>query len=94
MTCAKVSEAEVLFAAGVRDILIANQVVGQAKIERLMRLVERNTLNMEPPRWACGVLEEGAGEWEVRVAVDALLAKVGVTAAQERVDFAREGAVA
>ena len=30
------------------------------------RLVERNTLNMEPPRWAAGVLEEGASEWEVR----------------------------
>ena len=42
------------------------------------RLVERNTRNMEPPRWAAGVLEEGAGEWEVRVAVDALLAEVGV----------------
>jgi len=37
-TCAKVSEAEVMAAAGIRDILIANQVVGAQKIRRLMRL--------------------------------------------------------
>ena len=33
---------------------------------------------MQPRRWACGVLEQGAGDWEVRVAVNALLAEVGV----------------
>jgi len=58
------------------------------------RLVERNTLNMEPPRWACGVLEQGANEWEVRVAVNALLAQVGVSAANDGVDSARQEAVA
>src|SRR5512135_1617219 len=31
ITCAKVSEAEVLAAGGIRDILIANEVVGQGK---------------------------------------------------------------
>ncbi len=38
LTCAKLSEAEALAASGIRDILIANQIVGQRKIERLMRL--------------------------------------------------------
>jgi D-serine deaminase-like pyridoxal phosphate-dependent protein len=38
VTCAKTSEAEVMAEAGVRDILIANQVVGQAKIARLLRV--------------------------------------------------------
>ena len=42
MTCAKVSEAEVLVSSGVRDVLIANQVVGSIKIERLMGLVARH----------------------------------------------------
>ncbi len=42
MTCAKVGEAEVLVAAGVRDILIANQVVGPLKTERLMKLLDRD----------------------------------------------------
>jgi D-serine deaminase-like pyridoxal phosphate-dependent protein len=36
VTCAKTSEAEVMAEAGVRDILIANQVVGDAKIARLL----------------------------------------------------------
>ncbi|MEZ4610311.1 MAG: hypothetical protein R2838_08720 [Caldilineaceae bacterium] len=31
LTCAKVGEAEVLAAAGVQDMLIANQVVGAQK---------------------------------------------------------------
>jgi D-serine deaminase-like pyridoxal phosphate-dependent protein len=36
--CAKVGEAEVMVAGGVREILIANQVVGPTKIARLMAL--------------------------------------------------------
>ena len=38
LTCAKLGEAEVLAAAGVTDILVANQVVGPRKIERLAAL--------------------------------------------------------
>lgn len=38
ITCAKLGEAEVMAAAGIRDILIANQVVGLAKIQRLVGL--------------------------------------------------------
>ena len=40
VTCAKLGEAEVMAAAGIRDILIANQIVGQPKIRRLMALLE------------------------------------------------------
>lgn len=36
LTCSKVSEAEVMVASGIRDILIANQIVGQYKVERLV----------------------------------------------------------
>jgi D-serine deaminase-like pyridoxal phosphate-dependent protein len=38
VTCAKLSEAEVMAACGIEDILVANQVVGALKIERLVRL--------------------------------------------------------
>jgi len=38
LTVAKVSEAEVLAAAGIKNILIANQVVGALKIRRLVNL--------------------------------------------------------
>jgi D-serine deaminase-like pyridoxal phosphate-dependent protein len=40
VTCAKLGEAEVMAAAGIRDILIANQIVGPIKIGRLVRLAE------------------------------------------------------
>ncbi len=39
ITCAKLAEAETMAAAGFDDILIANQIVGAIKIERLMRLL-------------------------------------------------------
>jgi len=41
VTCAKLSEAEVIAAAGIRDILIANQVVGETKVTRLVNLRRR-----------------------------------------------------
>jgi len=38
ITCAKLAEAEVMAQAGIRDILIANQIVGARKISRLVNL--------------------------------------------------------
>ncbi len=38
MTCAKLSEAEDLIFSGIEDVLIANQIVEPAKIDRLARL--------------------------------------------------------
>lgn len=40
ITCAKLGEAEVMAAGGIRDILIANQVVGDQKVARLAELRE------------------------------------------------------
>ena len=39
VTCAKLSEAEIMAQSGVTDILIANQIVGPKKIERLLNLL-------------------------------------------------------
>ena len=41
ITCAKVSEAEVFAAAGISDILIANQITGPVKIDRLTELAKQ-----------------------------------------------------
>jgi len=38
VTCAKLGEAELMAAAGVRDLLIATAVVGQRKLDRLLAL--------------------------------------------------------
>ncbi len=42
--CAKLNEAEVLVAAGVKDLFIANQLVGSAKMDRLAQLMDKATL--------------------------------------------------
>jgi D-serine deaminase-like pyridoxal phosphate-dependent protein len=41
VTCAKLGEAEVMGAAGIRDILIANQIVGAIKVGRLVKLTRQ-----------------------------------------------------
>lgn len=38
VTCAKLGEAEVMVAGGIKDILVANQVVGESKVNRLVNL--------------------------------------------------------
>ena len=40
VTCAKLGEAEVMAAAGIEDILIANQIAGPQKLARLMNLLD------------------------------------------------------
>ncbi len=46
MTCAKLGEAEVLAEGGIRDVLIANQVVGPAKMARLVEVARRIDLKV------------------------------------------------
>ena len=46
MTCAKLGEAEVLVDNGFCDVLIANQVVGAAKVERLVELARRARISV------------------------------------------------
>jgi len=41
IACAKLGEAEVMAAAGIRNILIANQIVGAVKVRRLIELLDR-----------------------------------------------------
>ena len=40
VTCAKLGEAEVMVEAGIRSVLIANQVVGEPKVTRLINLAK------------------------------------------------------
>ena len=46
LCCAKVSEAEVLAAAGIHDILIANQIVDYNKIQRLAGLAKNTRISV------------------------------------------------
>ena len=62
---AKVGEAEVVAAAGIKDILIANQVVGAPKIARLMSLCRMADIivAVDDPRQRGGTLPSCAGLW-------------------------------
>ena len=44
VTCAKLGEAEAVIHAGVRDVLIANQIVGSHKIARLINLARHSEI--------------------------------------------------
>ena len=44
ITCAKLGEAEAMVHAGIRDVLIANQVVGHQKIARLINLAKNSEI--------------------------------------------------
>jgi len=42
ITCAKLGEAEVMVHAGIRSVLVANQVVGEPKVTRLVNLAKHS----------------------------------------------------
>jgi len=46
ITCQRLGEADVMAAAGIKDILITYNIVGTKKLERLMRLAERADLTL------------------------------------------------
>ena len=46
ITCQKIGEAEVMADAGVKDIFIPYNIVGEAKLNRLMQLARRITLSV------------------------------------------------
>ncbi len=75
---------------GNRDLLVVGSVprgeATGAEAHTFRRLVARNRLNLRPERWAVGVVEDGAGEWEVRVAVGSLLNEVGLEVAGAAAD--------
>ncbi len=95
VTCAKVGEAEVLVAAGIADILIANQVVGPAKIARLMALAAQAPLTVAVDDAAnVAALSAAARDRgvsvRVLVEVDIGMGRCGVSAGQPALDLARQ----
>jgi len=95
ITCAKVGEAEVMAKAGIRDILIANQVVGQVKIDRLMDLARhadvtvavddaRNVTDLSRAASAKGVVVR------TLVEVDIGMKRCGVPAGEPALELARQ----
>jgi len=70
--CQKVSEAEAFVDAGVRDVLVSNEVVGPAKVRRLAHLARRARIAVcvDDPR---NVAQLSAAANEAGVVIDALV---------------------
>ena len=51
ITCAKLGEAEVMAAGGIGDILVANQIVGPVKIQRLVNLQRYSDVMVAVDDW-------------------------------------------
>lgn len=73
VTCQKLGEAEVMSAAGVKDILISYNIIGPQKLERLTRLVRRANLTcaVDSEYTAKGIAEAAhAAGVEVKLAIE------------------------
>jgi D-serine deaminase-like pyridoxal phosphate-dependent protein len=95
VTCAKVSEAEVMAAAGIRDVLIANQVVGPQKALRLAALCrEADPIATVDSSENVQELDGAAGRLRVRlrvvVEVNCGLDRCGVAPGEPVVKLAQE----
>jgi D-serine deaminase-like pyridoxal phosphate-dependent protein len=96
VTCAKVSEAEVYAASGIRDILIANQVVGPIKTRRLAALIASTggdvIVAVDSPA-NVRELDDAAAAFGVRprvvVEVDSGMKRCGVAPGAPTVELAR-----
>ncbi|MGC9318663.1 MAG: alanine racemase, partial [Armatimonadota bacterium] len=84
VTCAKIGEAEVMATAGVEDVFIANCLVGETKMRRLVALARRVPRlsialeSLEAARQASEVFSDAGMELEVLIEVDAGAGRTGV----------------
>jgi D-serine deaminase-like pyridoxal phosphate-dependent protein len=93
VTCAKLGEAEVMSHAGIDDILIANQIVGPAKLRRLVELgPQRRPMVCVDHRDQVAALSEAAAGTNVRLLleVDIGLNRAGVAPGEPAVELARQ----
>jgi len=95
VTCAKLGEAEVMAAAGITDILVANQVVGPTKIARLVNL--RRTADVMVAVDSVGNAEaiskaavDAGVKVRVLVEVNSGMDRAGLEPGQPVVDFAKQ----
>lgn len=94
VTCAKVSEAEVMASAGIRDILIANMIVGPQKLERVAALCRHaepivgcdHFAQVEPLAAVC---RQRGVTCRVLIEVDVGLSRVGIRPGADTLDLAK-----
>jgi D-serine deaminase-like pyridoxal phosphate-dependent protein len=94
ITCQKLGEAEVMAAAGTADIFIAYNLIGEAKLDRLMRLARQVTMSVAADsdytvRGLSAAAAREAGELRVIVEMDTGGRRAGVQSPQEAIALAR-----
>ena len=94
ITCAKLGEAEVLADAGIRNILIANQIIGPLKINRLIELCRRAEPmvavdSAENVKMLSQFASAGGVSLGVLVEVDVGMGRCGVAPGPAALDLAR-----
>lgn len=94
ITCQKIGEAEVMAQAGIEDIFLPYNIIGPAKLERLMRLTRRVNLSVtadsEFTVKGLSAAAQAAGiELPVLVEFDTGAQRCGVQSPQEAADLAR-----
>lgn len=94
ITCQKLGEAEVMAQAGIRDIFLPYNIIGEAKLARLVRLARRVNLSVTADSaFTVQRLAAAAGraglELPVLVEFDTGLERCGVQSPQEAADLAR-----
>jgi D-serine deaminase-like pyridoxal phosphate-dependent protein len=95
MTCAKLGEAEILVEHGVTNVLIANQIVGEAKTTRLATLARRAEIGVAVDHIeqaiAISRAATAAGSTvKLLIEVDIGMGRCGVPNGQPAVDLARQ----
>lgn len=94
MTCAKLGEAEVLVANGVENVLIANQVVGDIKIRRLVEIASQAKVacavdHIEQVTAISRIASEYGVSVNLLVEVDIGMGRCGVPAGEPALELAR-----
>jgi D-serine deaminase-like pyridoxal phosphate-dependent protein len=95
VTCAKLGEAEVMASAGIRNILIANQIVGRQKTERLAGLARHAEVivavdNPENAEEISKVASTSGAKIGAVVEVDVGMKRAGVQPDNEVISLARK----
>jgi D-serine deaminase-like pyridoxal phosphate-dependent protein len=94
VTCATVGEAEAMVAAGIRDVLIANEVVDEAKLKRVVSLAREAKIAVAaddpaPVEALSRAAMQAAVTVGVLIDVDVLLHRCGVSSVPEALALAR-----
>jgi len=95
ITCAKLGEAEVMGQAGIRDILIANQIVGDIKIARLVNLAAYTDVMVAVENWdnvqaLSGAAQDKGVSLRVVIEVDIGMGRCGALPGDETLALAQK----